>query len=525
MNNVSPLPIRNLSERTMHRHLATLLTLTALLSWTGLAPLQAADAPRPRARVMVVIDSSAEMGELLGDGTKLAASQNALASVLPSHAAKLDVGFMVYGHRVSGRGACTGIEPLRPVGKFETGEIGDIFGLLKTKGDAAVAAALAAAAASPDMAKGGAIVMIAGGPDGCDADPCQAAGELAAASSIPVHVIAIDAGGEAGPLQALKCMADNTKGTFWRVGSTMELAAAIDGALARVEKDSAAAAPAATGSGAAQTASIIGVPAQTATPSGKSADAELFLSALLTDAGPQLSTGIAWRVFVSPGGTKGPVNLVASSAEANPTFKLPSGDYLVNVAFGRAYVTRALKVAAGSQNVQVVLNAGALKVGARLGDGSLAPAQMVTCDVYSDQRDQFGNRAKVLAGVKPGVVVRLNSGLYHLETTYGDANATVGTDVGVEAGKITDAMFTLTGSKVSFRLVQQAGGEALTGTNWVIQAADGGVVKKSLAALPTHILAAGAYTVTAERAGKKYTADFAVKANLPLAVEVVASAD
>ena len=149
----------------------------------------------------------------------------------------------------------------------------------------------------------------------------------------------------------------------------------------------------------------------------------------------------------------------------------------------------------------------------------------MTCDVYSDQRDQFGNRAKVLAGVKPGVVVRLNSGLYHLETTYGDANATVGTDVGVEAGKITDAMFTLTGSKVSFRLVQQAGGEALTGTNWVIQAADGGVVKKSLAALPTHILAAGAYTVTAERAGKKYTADFAVKANLPLAVEVVASAD
>ena len=508
----------------MLRPLAPLLTVTALLLFSGVAPLMAAGVPHPVARAMIVIDSTANMAELLGDSTKLAASQNALASVLPSHAAKLKLGFMAYGHLVSGKGACTAIQAIRGIDKFEPGEIGSILAPLKTKGDSAVAAALTAAAASPDLAEGGAILMIVGGPDGCGADPCQAAGEMAAARSLPVHVIAIDAGGEAKPLQSLKCIADNTKGTFWRVGSTMELAAALDGALARVEKDSASAASAA---GAAPTPAPA-VPAAAvgqAVPSGKPADAELFLTALLTDAGPQLSTGISWRVFVSPGGNKGPVNLVASSADATPTFKLPSGDYLVNVAFGWAYATRVLKVAAGTQNVQVVLNAGALKVGARLGDGGLAPAQMVTCNVFSDQRDQFGNRAKVLSGVRPGVVVRLNSGLYHLETTYGDANATVGTDVGVEAGKITDAVFTLTGSKVTFKLVQQVGGEALTGTNWTIQAADGGVVKKTLAALPTHILAAGAYTVTAERAGKKYTQDFTVAANTPVQVEVVATTE
>ena len=512
----------------MHFRLAIGPNVLLLLAMMGLAPAVAAEAPRAHLRVEFVIDSSSDMAALLGDGTKLAATENALGSVLPNHAGKLDIGLVVYGHIASGKGACSGVDRLRAVGQFEAGAINDLLAPLKTKGNAPVAAALLSAFDFKNETDGAAaVVLFAGGPDGCDADPCEAAGKLAADNSIPVHVIAIDAGGEAGPLQSLKCVADNTKGDFWRVGSTMELAAALDDALALVEKHGPALPllPAPGAFALAPAPDPSAAAAQPAVPSGKPADAEIYLSALLTDAGPQLSTGIAWRVFVSPGGNQGPVKLVASSSDANPTIKLSAGDYLVNVAFGRAYVTRALKVAAGAQNVQIVLNAGGLKIGARLTDGSLALSQLVTCEVFSDQRDQFGNRTSVLNGVKPGVVVRLNSGLYHLETTYGDANATVGADVGVEAGKITDAVFTLTGSKVSFRLVQQAGGEALTGTSWTIQAADGGLVKKSLAALPTHILAAGAYTVTAERAGKKYTQDFTVAPSTPLQVEVLANVE
>ena len=184
-----------------------------------------------------------------------------------------------------------------------------------------------------------------------------------------------------------------------------------------------------------------------------------------------------------------------------------------------------MKLAPGEQSAQLVINAGALKIGAHLADGTVAPALLVTCDVFSDQRDQSGNRTKVLSGVKPGVVVRLNSGLYHVAATYGDANATVGADVGVEAGKITDAVFTLTGAKVTFKLVQQAGGEALTGTSWTISGSGGDTIKHSLAALPTHILAAGNYTATAERAGRKYTQDFTVKPSEPVLVEVQANAE
>ena len=523
----------------MRGHLGTRISRAKIISALGialalvcLAPLagSAAEAPRPHMRVEFIVDSTSDMATLLGGGSKLAAAGNALASVLPNHAGKLDIGVLVYGHRISGQGACTDIDRLRPMGPIEAGGLGDPFSGLKTKGDAPVASSLSTAFAAKDMVEGGtAMVLIAGGPDSCQADPCEVAGKFAADHNIPVHVIAIDAGGEAEPLQALKCIADNTKGGFWRVGSTMELAAALDDALAAVVKQGAAPAQAAAET-LTPAAGVVpgGFGNETIQPVatlGKPSDAELGLTALLTDGGPQLTTGLAWRVFVAAGGAKGPIKLVATSAEANPSFKLPSGDYLVNVAFGRAYITRPLKVVVGAQTAQLVINAGGLKIGAQLADGSLAASQLVNCDVFSDQRDQFGNRTKVLAGIHPGVVVRLNSGLYHIAATYGDANATVGADVGVEAGRITDAAFMLTGAKVTFKLVQQAGGEALAGTSWTILGAGGESIKHSVAALPTHILAAGSYTVAAERAGKSYTQEFTVKPSESLQVEVLAAAE
>ena len=514
----------------MQLSLTRLVGVLAILASLSLATGAATQAARSKMRVVFLVDSTAYMAAVFGDASKLAATRNALLSVLPVHSGKFDIGFLIYGHQVSGQESCSSLDKLSPVGPFDGDSVGSLFGSLKTKGDAPIASALRAVFADKQTIDGQTVVvLVAGGPESCHVDPCQAAGELAADHSIPVNIIAIDAGGEAEPLNSLKCIADNTKGGFWRVGSTMELAAALDDALAGVVKQSSlhAEAPVAAPGGSDKSSGIGSTNSEIA-PAGSAnrpADAGISLSALLTEAGAQLTSGLVWNVFVSPGGSKGPVKLVASSRDANPSFKLPSGDYLVNVAYGRAYITRSLKLAPGEQTAQLTINAGGLKVGAHLTDGSLPPSQLVNCDVYSDQRDQFGNRTRVLSGIRPGVIVRLNSGLYHIAATYGDANATVGVDVGVEAGKITDAVFTLTGAKVTFKLVQQAGGEALTGTSWTIAGAGGETIKHSLAALPTHILAAGNYTVVAERSGKKYSQDFVVKPAEPVLVEVQASAD
>lgn len=501
------------------RRLVALLLATAFVAFAASAA-GAADAARMR--LFFVVDSSADMNEVFGDASKLTAAENALLSALPADAGKFDIGFLVYGHRISGKASCTSLDPLGATGPFAEGAIRAVFQGLKTKGDAPVASALASVFADKHLDEGpAAVILIAGGPEGCHVDPCEVAGKFAAEHSVPVNVIAIDAGGEAKAMQSLKCIADNTKGNFWRAGSTLELSAALQDALTAIRKQmpQGAGASGPSAGGADTTAD----PSAPSLPQGKAADAEIAFSALLTDAGPQVTQGLIWSVFVQPAGARSPVKLVSSSREATPTFKLASGDYVINVAYGRAYVTRTIKLAAGQQTAQLVINAGGLKVGARLADGSLAPEALVTCDLFSDQRDQFGNRTKVLSGIKPGVVVRLNSGLYHLAATYGDANAVVGVDVGVEAGKISDAIFTLTGSKVTFKLVQQAGGEALAGTSWTIVGAGGETVKHSLAAIPTHILAAGAYSVVAERAGKKYTQDFAVKPGEAVVVEVVAN--
>ncbi len=507
-----------------------ILSLLVLLSgsMTGAAAAE-------RGRVLFVVDSTAYMGALFGGSSKLVAVSNALASVWPNHAGRLDLGLAIYGRGSSGKSACTDSERRRAFAPLDGPGAAALLAGLKTKGDAGVAYALSKAVAGKDILAGRtSLIMIVGGPESCEADPCELAARIGGERDLPVHVIALDAGGEATQLQSLKCIADSTKGNYWQVGSTMELAAALDDALALAGKPVTAAlrpgaaasnvepgAAITTGSGTTAsagevTASLDGA-AGLAVP-GNGPPGQVNLLALLTDAGPAVTSGLTWRVFVRNGtGLK----QVLSSSEANPALTLPSGDYLINVAYGRSYATRNVKVAEGTANAQLVLNAGGLKLGARLADGSLAPVQFVSAEIFADERDQFGNRAKLVDSVRPGVIVRLNSGLYHVAATYGDANATVQSDVAVEAGRITDATVTFTAARVTFRLVQQSGGEALTGTSWTILGGAGETVKKSLAALPTHILAPGDYSVAAERSGKQYTQDFTVKAGEAVQVEVV----
>ena len=70
-----------------------------------------------------------------------------------------------------------------------------------------------------------------------------------------------------------------------------------------------------------------------------------------------------WRVFAARPGTDGKPRLVATNREASPVLKLDPGDYLVNVAFGRANLTRKVTVSAErAVQERFVLNAGGLRL-------------------------------------------------------------------------------------------------------------------------------------------------------------------
>lgn len=250
---------------------------------------------------------------------------------------------------------------------------------------------------------------------------------------------------------------------------------------------------------------------------------QVRLVALLTADGQRIDKGLVWHVFQAGQGADGKNRLLGTHREPSPTLKLPPGEYIVNAAFGRAHLTRKINVvpAAAPAVEQFVINAGGLRVSALVG-GSPAPANTVTYAIQSD-RDQSDSRKTILADAKPGLIIRLNAGIYHIVSTYGDANAIVESDVTVEAGKLTEAQLTHAAARVSFRLVGRQGGEAVADTEWTIQAKDGRLIKQSAGALPSHVLAPGTYTAIAKTQGKTFARDFTLNDGDTAVVEVVMS--
>lgn len=246
------------------------------------------------------------------------------------------------------------------------------------------------------------------------------------------------------------------------------------------------------------------------------------LAAQVSEETPPLDQGVVWRIYRDKPGPDGKLRPVSTHRDAAPTVRLEPGDYLVNAAHGRANLTKRITVAAGKPLTEkFVLNAGALKLLAQLASGEPAPDNTVSYSIQSDERDQIGNRQTVVSAAKPGIAVRLNAGIYHIVSTYGDANSVVRADVTVEPGKITEVTVNHMAAKVTFRLVNRPGGEALPDTQWTIYSAQGDTIKESIGALPSHILAAGTYTVGARRAGQVYRQDFSVKPGDTAEVEVL----
>ena len=259
-----------------------------------------------------------------------------------------------------------------------------------------------------------------------------------------------------------------------------------------------------------------------AKPGGGGAPLQVSLVAHLTDTSPAIAQGLVWRVYRDSAGPDGKAQLVSTHKEASPTLRLEPGTYRINVALGRANLTRKIVVASDQPaREKFILNAGGLRIVPVLATGERASEKLVTFDVESDERDDYGQRTKVVAGERTGIVLRLNAGIYSIVSTYGDANAVARTDVSVEAGKLSEVTLTHPAAQVSFKLVTREGGDAIADTQWTVANAQGDTVKESSGALPSHILAPGTYSARARHAGRLYKRDFAVRAGDNVLVEVV----
>ena len=543
--------------RGKHFAALKLLLLPACFLGAGMAAAEDAPLSSPNPALpaaIVVLDASKSMGEKLGGTIKFDAARDEIGKAVDQFGDRIAFGLVAFGHRQASN--CADIEILAKPGALTSESYETLLGNIKSKGQAPIAAAISDAASLADSSgRPLDVVLVADGADSCDADICVTA-EALKQKTKGLRISVIGLGDHAEDLKPLSCVATATGGQFAIAANEGELkerlGAVLDATAVPAAQEPTAAtdlAPAAamadtsmenveayddsTGAPAPGETAVLksGPPkaagqtlAQRALPPAKPEPARpvpVTFEARITEVGPKLQTGLTWRVYNASPAADGSYELIATHREPRPTAALMPGDYLVNAAYGLSNLTKKIKVESGkSLDETFVLNTGGLALRAVQANGQPCPEGSIRFDIQSDEEDQFGKRSTILADAAGHRVIRLNAGAYHIASLYGDANANVGVDVTVEPGRVTEATIKHNGAKITFRLVQSLGGEALANTKWRILTSAGDTVKSNAGALPTHILAAGSYAVVADHGGLSYTRKFSVEPGEDKQIEV-----
>ncbi len=248
------------------------------------------------------------------------------------------------------------------------------------------------------------------------------------------------------------------------------------------------------------------------------AQTNVYLEARLGEETPPMTYGIEWRIFDASPDDNGDHPLLVSAVGGRANVPLPAGDYLVHAAFGRASVTKRIRIGTQAHSEFLNLNAGGLRLSSVVGDDRAPDTEKVSFEISSETDD--GEKEVVARGVRTGRVVGLNAGVYHVVSRYGDVNAIVRADIEVPAGKLTDVLMRHTGAEVTLKLVEYSGGEALANTNWSVLTSGGDTVHESVGAFPRIILAEGSYTAVAQHKSTIYTRDFKTSPGINHDVEV-----
>jgi len=244
------------------------------------------------------------------------------------------------------------------------------------------------------------------------------------------------------------------------------------------------------------------------------------LDARMTAEGEPLESGVVWRVYADDG-ADGKMRLVGEADGGPVTLRLKPGEYYVHAAFGRAGLTRKVTVAPTPRGESVVLDAGGIRLTALAGKDRRLGPEDVRFDIYAPDESGSDGRVTVLENAPSESVIALNAGIYHVVCHYGDANAVVRADIKVEAGKLTEATLYQQAARVTLKLVENHGGEALANTQWSVVTSAGESIAESVGAFPSVVLLAGEYTAIAKHENRIFEQKFTVEAGLNRDVEVL----
>ena len=231
--------------------------------------------------------------------------------------------------------------------------------------------------------------------------------------------------------------------------------------------------------------------------------------------------GLDWRVYAAKAEPGGRFKLVKEDKTASPTLVLPAGNYIVHVDFGLATAVKPVSLRDPAVREEFDLPAGGLRIEGRVGNARVPPNQ-ISFDVYKGSQFEPGDRRPIAERIQTGAVIVVPEGTYYIVSNYGDANATVRSDIRVQAGKLTDVTVNHRAAAITLKLVGEKGGEALANTAWSVLTPGGDVIKESIGAFPRVILAEGEYRAIARNEGKVYEREFKVVPGVDGDVEVLA---
>ena len=246
----------------------------------------------------------------------------------------------------------------------------------------------------------------------------------------------------------------------------------------------------------------------------------LMVSARFGRDPPAITGGLHWRIYADRPDANGVFRVLKEERAAAPNYVLPPGGYVVHVGFGLA--SAAKKVQLRSETVREVFDiaAGGVRFEGRVGDSRIPPGQ-ITFEVYRGSQFEGGERRPIAAAVATSDVVLLPEGPYYVVSNYGDSNATVRSDIRVQAGKLTDVVVNHRAAVITLKLVNDKGGEALANTQWSVLTPGGDVVKEAIGAFPKVILSEGEYSVVAKNDGKVFNGKFKVEPGVDREIEVM----
>lgn len=244
------------------------------------------------------------------------------------------------------------------------------------------------------------------------------------------------------------------------------------------------------------------------------------LSAKISEEGAIIPNGLVWRVFDTKTDSTGQLALLAKSEESVAVFNLVPGDYVLHVAYGRSQATDTIRVEPGTNSKILVLNSGALRLNAAISGDVPILATNLTFEIRSSG-EGAQDRVLVADKIRPGELVHLNAGVYHIISYFGTINAQVKADLRVEPGELTDATLYHRASEIRFKLVSEDRGEAIADVDWTVKNPADETIYSDFGAFPATILAEGSYTVIAKRGVNVYNRDFQVLAGPSRQIEVL----